>query len=228
MRRRSKYGATRENLFAGAHTTINSKELNVMYSTVEAKFTVDDLVTWLFPEDVIHKLKVAYPLTSKIWSDFRLDFPLPNSNDTIELKVDLDTVGMQLPSNDPVITFSHGSTGTAHDAIMNVLQEVSTIHARFNKVRKVIDWFGEHNVTPATAAYYWPTFRSLLPAAHPFHQKTGEHYRPVTGIGEITDLLRETAGIVAGAHLCPITEKPGRAKFTVTCHSSWSRAFVLL
>jgi hypothetical protein len=229
-RRRSRYGATSDNLFAGAHTTINEKELNVVHSTVEACFTMNDLVTWLFPEDVIRKLKDAYPLTGTVYrAAFTLDhFPLLGGTG-MQLRLDLDTVKMQRPTNDPVITFSHGSSGTAHAIIMGTLQALNEVHERFNKVRKIIDWFGKRSVSPATAAYYWPTFQSLLPAAHPFHQQTGEHYRPVTGIGEITDLLRETAGIVASAHMCPAAPaRTERAKFTVTCISPWPRAFVLL
>ena len=223
-RRRRRFGATAENIFAGAHTTINSKELDVFYATVDAQFTMDDIVAWLFPEDVIKKLKDAYPLAKSIYhSHFQLaSLPLP-SGDKVSLNMDLDKVHMQCPI--PEAARPHND----NPAILGVFQTICDINNRFNKVRKVVDWFGAHNVTLGAAAYYWPTIQALCPKDHPVNERTGERYREVNGIGEITPLLRETSGIMAGAHLCPVaTDKPRGVVLSVTVLGEYSKQFTVL
>ena len=224
-RRRRRFGATAENIFAGAITTINSKELDVFYATVDAQFTMDDLVTWLFPEDVIKKLKDAYPLANTSYhSNFSLaSLPLP-SGDKVQLSIDLDKVHMQCP-----IPRAIKSPLIGGENILGVFQTICDIHNRFNKVRKVVDWFGIHNVTLGAAAYYWPTIQALCPKDHPVNERTGGRYREVSGIGEITDQLRETASIMAGAHLCPVaTDKPRGVALSVTVLGDYAKQFTVL
>jgi hypothetical protein len=215
------------NPYSAANNKIRSKELDVYYATVDAQFTMDDVVAWLFPEDVIRKLKDAYPLAHSTYhSNFSPPtLPLP-SGDKVELCMDLDKVHMQCPLPKyakPVLD------GTAGQNIVGVLQAACDVNNQFDKVRKVISWLGAHNVTPGAAAYYWPTLLSLMPPESDVHKAGGTRYREVIGIGEILPLLRETAGIVAGAHLCPVAGEKSRGyMLQVTCRGDYPQMFTVL
>ena len=173
---------------------------------------MDDVARWLFPEDTIAKLKAAYPLADTLYHrNFSLSgWPLV-TGDKVSMSIDFDAIHMQCPKAIAVAV-------TPNAQIMDLLVSIYDLHKQFNKVRKVIDWFGEHKVTPGAAVYYWPTIRSLCGSGHAVHDVTGDRYRAVTGISEIIPLLRETAGIVAGAALCP--KNPGISKpasFNLSC-----------
>ena len=223
-RRRRQLGKVADNIFDAAHAIINDRELDVYHATVEAQFTMDDVVAWLFPEDVIRKLKDAYPLAEVPYrSNFTMmGLPLP-SGAKVSLSLDLDRVHMQCPKRDTV----HNLLPDA-PAIFSTLQAVCDVHAQFDKVRKVVDWFGEHNVTAGAAAYYWPTVKMLLPPKHAVHEATGERYREVTGIGDIIPLLRETTSIVAGACFCPKAPSVPRSQFSVTVGGVYAKTFQVL
>lgn len=228
-RRRRQFGAVADNPFDSAHMLIHSKELDVYQATVDIKFTLGDVAMWMFPEEVIRKLKDAYPITAASYHiHFACDgFPLP-SGDKVGIVLNLDDIKMQCPNKQDWL-FSEAHMCPARGEIISTLQSLFDVHRSFNKVRKVIDWFGQHHVTPGAAAYYWPTILSLVPATHPVHEASGSRYREVTGISEIIPLLRETAGIVAGAHMCPTRErKSARANMTVTCESSYTQSFTVL
>lgn len=190
------------NPYCSAEQVLRAKELDVYHATVSPQFTLDDVAHWLFPEEIICKLKAAFPVSAAYSGDYSLDVQVP-SGEKVELFLDFDDIAMQCPKqNIPLFT----SESLAAPSILGVLQEIVDINKQFDKVRKVIEWFGEHKVTPGAARYYWPTILSLLPASHAVHETSGDRYREVTGIGEIIPLLRETAGIVASAHLCPHKE----------------------
>ena len=225
MSRRRRSSAEIANPFIRAMNSIRSKELDVFYATIEAQFTMDDVVAWLFPEDVIRKLKDAYPLAvSSYHTNFTLaSFPLP-SGAKVHLSLDLDCVKMQCPMSGKDTIQDH----KAAPAIMGLLEATCMVHNQFNKVREVIDWFGEHHVTIGAAVYYWPTIKSLLPSEHPVHKASGERYCAVNGIAEIIPLLRETATIMAGAYLCPLVNKTRGNNLQVTCADKYAQPFKVL
>lgn len=225
MRRRRRYGGeplAPLNPFLQAHESIHAKEQDVYRATINAQFDMDDVARWLFPEDTIAKLKAAYPLAeSSYHKNFVLSgWPL-SSGDKVLMSLDFDSIKMQCPLGAVSVT--------PNAQIMDLLVSIYELHKQFNKVRKVIDWFGEHKVTPGAAVYYWPTIRSLCGSGHAVHDVTGDRYRVVTGISEIIPLLRETAGIIAGAALCPRVPSHGSgAAFNLTCVDNYARSFMVL
>ena len=223
MSRRRRSRAEVANPFIKAMDSIRSKELDVFYATIEAQFTLEDVAQWLFPEDVIRKLQDAYPLANSAYhSDFTLSLPLSPSGDKVQLLIDLDKIHMLCPM--PNV----GRASDMSSPIVPLLQAICDLHKQFNKVREVVDWFGEHHVTPSAAVYYWPTIKSLLPSEHPVHQASGERYCAVNGIAEIIPLLRETATIMAGAYLCPLVNKTRGSNLQVTCADQYAQPFKVL
>jgi hypothetical protein len=138
----------------------------------------------------------------------------------VHLSLDLDSIKMQRPKAHKTLD------GTS--PLLAFFQSVCDVNNQFNKVRKVIQWFDEHSVTIGAAVYYWPTILSLLPPNHLVHEAGGERYREVSGMAEIVPLLRETAGIVAGASLCPATPNSGKHSLTITCMGASLQQFQVL
>jgi hypothetical protein len=222
-RRGMNRGTAPGNRFGSALDAIRDKELNVFHATIEPQFTMDDVVNWLFPEDTIRKLKDAYPLAAARYHSncVLTSLPLP-SGDKVALSLDLDSIRMQCPKLVP------GKPLDGASPLLAFFQSVCDVNKQFNKVRKVIEWFDEHSVTIGAAVYYWPTILSLLPPTHLVHEASGERYREVSGIAEIVPLLRETAGIVAGASLCPATPNSGKHSLTITCLGASQQQFQVL
>ena len=74
-------------------------------------------------------------------------------------------MGIAMPSSTAIDFQEHCKT-----EIRSYVESIHKINKQFNKVRDVVKWFGEHNVTPAAAVYYWPTILCLLPADHDVHK----------------------------------------------------------
>ncbi len=218
MRRKRKILAEKANPFIKALAAIDERELQVVHAMTQPNFTLNDVIKWMFPEDTLRILKEAHGVVQEYYNKI-VNISIAKTT----FSIDVEATGIAVPVSEAISTQEH-----CHVEIMGYSEDVHNIHQQFNKVRDVVKWFGEHNVTTAAAVYYWPTILCLLPADHDVHNTNGVRYREVTGIGEIIPLLRETAGIIAGAALCPKPETTPSGKFSVTFHGSWPKTFAVL
>jgi hypothetical protein len=187
-----------------------------MAHTVVPLFTLDDVLRWLWPADVLKKLKDAYPLVAGSSRDSKqVTVLLPCGTEHVHL-------GLLMPEAKCLAPDEGLNFDVVPEApcISNVLLEMSRIHKEFNQVRKCIDWLGQKggdsekkplpNASCGAAKYYFPAITSLLPPTHEMHAVGGNahfkppHYNPAPMIPEF-----KAAGVtLAMAQLCPRKEQP--------------------
>jgi hypothetical protein len=187
--------------FADAFNNIDTLEQNVIRRTVDAQFTPEQVVRWLFPDDVTDRLKAAYSVTrdvdrgNRISEDVTLPVVFPAVSCTIDISA--KSVSMLVPA--PHLCKLQDGRG---EQIIAAIRGVYEHHERFEKVRKVVSWLNEY-ATVGAARHYCPWMAGILPAEHPFHTAGGTIYRePSMSMVGIMGAMRESGAIMAGALLC--------------------------
>lgn len=189
--------------FEQAFGLINKLEHAVIEHMVTAEFTVDEALNAMYGEDVVNKLRAAWPLvrdsdrgyTSATDLEF---FP----QDLPEKKIRVYIAARDAKILIPELALVRHNAMYENPGIQSAVEAAHTEHLQFEKVRQVVRWFN-NNATPGAARHYCPWLTSVLPQDHPFQQASGLTYRePVVSMSEIVPVMRQCAEIMARALLC--------------------------
>lgn len=218
MGRRRARGAPLPKPFDDAFKLIDVLEQNVADASVEAHFTGEQVVRWMFDDIMVDKLKAAFPITrdqdrtSFLHETMTLPVVFPAVSCTFTVKVKSPEIAMLVPA--PGLVAIKEDRGVH---IMETVRAAYEIHERFEKVRKVTRWLNMF-ATIGAARHYCPWLTSVLPADHPFQEASGQIYRePAKSMAEITPTMRECGAIMASALLCHSADgKPDKGLVAVT------------
>lgn len=214
----------REGKYANAEARLTMLEKNVVHATVRPDFTDEDLVTCLWPAEIVRLLRAAFPVIDppdrSAYSE-RVDVtenmaPLlaPRS-----MHVVLPDAQMCCPAGGLI------KVDTAHPAFPKIaaaLRDMAAVVAQFDKARQVVDWFEKNNATAGCVRYYFPAMLSLLPPDHAVHDSDGVRFKETTAnIAPLLPTIREASDIVAGALLAPTADTSGKD----FCLVSFTRMF---
>lgn len=176
-RRRSITPAEKPQLF-DCDAAIAKMERAVVYRTVDrTRFSADDILDMLVPEEHLRRLRAAYPYMQNPSIGPSWDAHL-RIGDT-DMRIQMTTVAVQCltphdvhaPGGSPFQPTAAGPT------VMSALVEiVETVHEH-NVLRRVVAWLNDNKATPGFARHYCPALGALLPNDHPFHQTDGQRYR---------------------------------------------------
>lgn len=189
-------------------------ENRMIHALVPVNFTIDDVIQWVFPADWIRVLKEAYPLVEhrsyerSSFTDCSAYF-LPVMFD---MTVNVQAAGMCVPR--PAKT--NWSIGGIPDNMKTALEELYKVHRDWLKVIKVVEWCNESKATPAAVKYYWPTMAALCPKHTRLQEAEGRLREAVMPPHEMQTLMRETAGIVAGATILPPLDEKLEKRDSIT------------
>jgi hypothetical protein len=188
--------------FAQAFDAIDRLERNVVAAKVKPDFTVQDVLRMLYPDDVVDKLQAAYPLTRYQDQGSYMVESIPWEG-APRLTIYGKAAKMLIPERN-LSVFNQVRGEPLLQALTAVLRE----HRQFDRVRYVVRWLNEH-ATAGAARHYCPWLTAILPSSHPIHQSSGSQYKePTQGTGEVMDAMRDSAGIIAMALLCPEDTTP--------------------
>lgn len=192
-RRRNHHG----NSWDTAHFNVRELERKVIEATVPIRFTVDDVLRWLFPEDVIDTMKRAYAManTGRYVNNMNI-----TEAGLWTLHIDLHEAGMLVPAYplpDLTTRENYKPIGETFDAMRAVEREFDRIRLLIDKVKT---W------TPTATKYYFPAVCAVLPPNSPVHNAEGTPREP-DGLAQLLPHLRDAAGTLASALLCPEVEK---------------------
>lgn len=167
--------------------------------------TVTKVMEWLFPDEVLQKLRDAAPYAPR--SSFEIFdtgyLKLEPHDPCVHLSVNLRDEDILCPRDKSEILQPERDSD-----IVAYIREVYAVRLQWGKVRDVVTWMNdpEHTMTCSAARAFWPTILSLVAPNHPVHQVDGQRYKDPQGIGAIIPLMRETSEIVATALLMPDPE----------------------
>lgn len=169
--------------------------------------TVTKVMEWLFPDEILQKLRDAAPYAQRSsYEVFDTGYLEPEPHATrVHLTVNLGPEDILCPRDKSEILQPERDSG-----IVAYIREVYTVRLQWNKVREVVAWMNDpsHKMTLGAARALWPSILSLVEHDHPVHQVDGQRYKDPQGIGAIIPLMRETSEIVATALLMPHPELP--------------------
>lgn len=207
-------------IFESAKATVCRLRDNVVYKTVDVKFTLQDAINFCVPPHTQELLYAAYEVASadsgysgKADSSFSLPYP------DAHLSIDFHQAFMFRPN-------SLQRTGVDPNGIESTAEELVAIYRKFDDVELLIDWMDNHAMTVGAARYYWPTILALLPDTHPVHEADGQRYKETPGVSQVLDLMREAAGTVAAALMLGDVTTPARTNAVTFIH--YGRYFPLI
>lgn len=222
--------------FTDAFKPIDDLEQNVADATLQAHFVGEDVVRWMFDDNIVDRLQSAFPITREqdrtSYMQETITFPRGISC-TFMVNVKSPEIAMLVPAT--------GLVAPRNDRGVKIMETVNAawqLHQQFEKVRKVVRWLNLY-ATVGAARHYCPWMTSILPGDHPFQEASGTMYRePVRGMFEITSTMRECGAIMASALLCRERETTktnlvavtfrGQREFTEGAAEYTSNAFTLL
>lgn len=219
MRRRRSRGAPPPKALDQAWQGIDKLEYAVIERTKDVPVTAEQVIRWMYPDDIVDKLHAAFPHVRDvdrghyIVATVALPDPVGECTFNIRVKDDrLDGFQMLIPA--------HGLARNNQERmgpIVDMLRPIYEHHAQFEKVRTVVRWLNEH-ATIGAARHYCPWLTSVLPTQHEFHKVDGQLFRePRVPMVEIAPLMRECGAIMAGALLCGnIDDKPGPGPYSLS------------
>lgn len=200
-------------LLQPAFEAISKMESAVVTKTVTVDYTLEDVVNWLWGPDVVAKLKAAYPYVSTLAHRYhreRVEM-LPF---TLECMFHVDTtkVGMTCPTSNLIALQPAWDRG-----ISDSINQVAALNARFNAVRRVVQWLND-NATLGYARHAFPPLTHFLPPNHEFHNYDGRRYQepPTSMPTSVVQDLREASATVALGILCGKLEtQSGNPRFMI-------------
>lgn len=203
MGRRRGRGVPPPKSFDAAWAGIDTLEANVIRRTVDTPYTPEQVVRWMFPDDVVDKLQAAWTCirevdrTTHFSGDVNLPLMFPTVGVYWTIKCNSPQLHMCVPAKGRMnIDDSRGPL------ILESLRQVYTQHLQFEKVRAVVRWLNTY-ATVGAARHYCPWLTSVLPPDHDFQSASGTIYRePSAGMAGIMPAMRESGAIMAGALLC--------------------------
>lgn len=166
-------------------------------SLLPLEFGMEEVVRWLWPEEIVRRLKDAYPYAAVTYHSVAQldDVFVPGRDGTgglFNLKVDTTQAGMCTPALQNMHEVPYGG----FDMIEDTIRKLETIVREFNTVRMVVNWMNDY-ATPGAARYYFPVLGTLLPPDHPFHSCGAARFKePTANIAPMIPLIRESLTIV--------------------------------
>jgi len=172
--------------FEGAEKGITELEQRVAMRTTDVQFTLNDVVDWLFPPEVVNALKTAYPFTRSIDKGNSTDpgviLPVMTTGMThCQLHVRLEE-DLSMLSPDMAYVRKDVADRFVGSPIHAAFAQVYSTHLQFNKMRKVVAWANEH-LTAANAKDYIPWLAGVLPRDHALHYYEGVAKEPASNDG---------------------------------------------
>jgi hypothetical protein len=166
---------------------------------VDQGFTAMDTMHMLFRDDLAAKLSaVAHAVHPRSWvGTYHL-------NDNIFLGTDWTKTGIPTPSAE-VMDRHHDRM----DQLFSAMETIRITRLKYGKVVYLLRWLNA-NATPGAVRNYWPSVLALT-AGSSFatdNADAPDRYSAPRNIGSMLELLRETAGTVAGMQLIPSTMEP--------------------
>jgi hypothetical protein len=176
-----------------AMSTITALTDNVVYAMVRPEFTMSEVISSLFDKDVLSLLQIA----AAVARDNNTSAKYILDEATVTIVFDRDYPPMLAPAQSQVLPQHPNSP------LMQAIDAVRAIHFEFGAVAHVCEWLN-YNATPAAIRYYWPTMAALVPGGLDTLPEGVPHkFTDVPGIADYLPLIKQTAGSVAAALLCP-------------------------
>lgn len=220
-RRRGRYKQDGMGDYNAAYEPIKKMEQREFKAYVKPTFKLDDVLRWMFPDDILDKLRAAAPYCD-VYSH-SIDLSDVNTlGFCMDIDIRLVNSGKQkiIPPNKAALNWRHEIA--QEKGIAEVLRQTADIAGRWKKVRKVIKFFNRNKATPGLVMNYWPTMAALLPAHEGLRSVDGSRYKELDDMHTIIPLLRETQHIVAEALLLPQPDVDGSTAMTVRFASNGS------
>lgn len=237
MGRRARYTTPPGQHFHRAFDGIDTLERKVISATVTPAFTLDDVATMLWPPHVVASLKSAFQY---IATGDRTSWALSTDPDKAAVHAafgNINAMTLRMPVC-MMCSPAHGQVVVnqlhpAFNKVMATLDQTYAIVQRFEKVRRIIRWFNEKEVSPGAGRYLFPGVLALVPADHPAHSAGGIRYQEPRGnTAEIVPTIREASATVAEATLCFDREKDDEnalnVRFNADNPNGYSNMFTLL
>lgn len=220
MRRGIRHGGNPPQIYAAALKTITQMELNVAAATAPVTYTMEDVIHWLVPKDIIAKLRAVNSLLSHASSTLYVstDKVCP---DSMLLSMHFEGTGIYAPAPH-LLCFDPDTIVVPH------LRAVYAVNLQFRNVRAVVQWFNDKQATFGAVRHYWPSMLSLMPDCTALHEADGIRFKDIPGISEIVPLMRETQAIVAAGLLCAPLDSgtPSKVTFQVSFASGTKYALL--
>jgi hypothetical protein len=213
-----------------ALSAINKMERAMVNVMVKLQgVTPADVVDWLVPPEALFALQAATPHAELNSSSFSSDqmrsiqFPFAK----VTFYLDFVHMGCIPPKKNLITVQPNAPKAPELRAAMVTIHGIVTQH---DKLRSILRWFTQHEVTVGAARHYFPTLQSLLPTDHKFFEVKGGRFKDVHIPYDTAEFLREAPEIIAkGLLVDPIRngqDKPGRA--LVRASLEGSHVFVLM
>lgn len=165
---------------------------------VDQGFTALEVMDMLFPDDLACKLlAVKNAIMPSSWTG---RYPL---QDNVYLSTDWTKTGIPTPLPH-AMDKHHERMGRLYSA----METIRITRIKYGKVVHLLRWLNNY-ATPGAIRNYWPSVLPLT-AGSSFARDNADapdRYSTPPGIGSFLELLRETAGTVAGMQLIPSTMK---------------------
>jgi hypothetical protein len=191
--------------------------------------TPSDVIDWLVPAEQLALLRAATPHAELNSSSFSSDQMRSIQFPFAKVTFYLDFVHMGcIPPKKGLIAPQPSAPKAAE--LRAAMATISGIVTQHNKLRSILRWFTQHEVTAGAARHYFPTLQSLLPTDHRFFEVKGGRFKDAHIPYDIAECLREAPEIIAKGLLVDPNrngkDKEGRSLVRVNVDGS--HVFVLM
>lgn len=178
------------------------------------RWSAGELIPLMFTEDTIKRAQAAKGIIA------------PRSDEIMFCVMTNVQLTLTFPASTPAINPTFCALQPGFQEVLDVIEAIREIHAKYGRVKAVLRWFNRH-ATAAAIRNYWPSVIALCGKSSAFdgmHEFAPERYATPTDIGTMLPLIRETAGTVATMAL--MGETPLRVKGSVqlrldACKVEW-------
>lgn len=167
-------------------------------ATVDRSFAAFDVVEWMFPPNVLARMRDAFGMT--LYTGSKGEYEISSSSYQWYVQIACNMVVMVPPRSDLVrLNQEHPK----NDAISEFLTTVENIYGQFQKLRDVLHWLDIH-ATAGAIKYYLPVVAALIPESDSaFHRANGICYNEPQGVSVHLPAIRAAASLIANALLVP-------------------------
>jgi hypothetical protein len=188
-------GALTRNAIAFALTGIQDLRDRVLDNMTSFDHAPEQVITWMFNEDVLDTLRNGYPLINESARSFSRNVEYRISPyTTLMLRINA-WEGAKCLAPDPNWYRAHPDQAP----LLTYIAAVDETRDRFAVVKHVLEWF-QWNATAGALRHYFPAVLSLLPVEyHSEVSNAGGAFREPNNLGPMLPLIREAAVTVANA-----------------------------
>lgn len=212
----AKYGYKTE-----AEEQLMDLEYRFFKNFVAPQFTMDQLIDFVVPKETrdilatAGKYAAAQENTIVTFTVKGLEYKDPYDTKTgdeedgrsydLRLFLDFRNAGLLAPSEAALYLDENAAVVPG---LRTLVADSWDVFCRFNRVRKVVRWLQDEQVTYAAAKGLWPQIVALCPNNKELAAADGERYKTPDNHGQMVETLRETQSTITSAIMAPKIERP--------------------